>query len=265
MLPMAPPPTPSRRPILFIGIGILLAMIFLVWLGIKQHTPADPATVPLKLSQSQQVLLSTKAAPQLLAQYGGVSTDATQTELVRKVGTAIIGRSKAAQTGVSYSFILLAEPNILNGFSLPGGQVYITTALLNRLQTEGQVAAMIAHEIAHVAKGFSAKNVTQGLNGNALEQGGTTLEDSMAQQLVSMKFTPEQETQTDALALQMMGDAGYDPNAFISALRILATAYYDKAQVEFFTTHPNSATRIEDAQAAIGKLYPEGVPNTLSK
>jgi predicted Zn-dependent protease len=262
---------PQPKAAIVFGLVVVVAMGLLAWLGMRQHTPREdekPAaakTAPVKLSQSQEVVLGLQAVPQLEQKYGGLGSDAQHNALVNKVGQAIVARSVPAQTGIEYHFYVLAEPNILNAFALPGGQIFITTALLNRLQTEGQLAAILAHQIAHSVKSHGAKHVTQGLTNDALITGGDTLQASMVGQLAALRYSTAEETEADALALKMMSDAGYDPNAFLGVLKILANAYYAKAQVEFFTTHPNDPKRLELVQSVIAALYPTGVPKTLSQ
>ena len=84
-------------------------------------------------------------------------------------------------------------------------------------------------------------------------------------EVVKFAFTADQELVADREAAGIMSKAGYNPNALTGALGILSTAYYAKAEVAYFTTHPNAQNRLENITSAIAALYPTGAPATLSK
>src|SRR4030067_676446 len=85
-----------------------------------------------------------------------------------RVGQRLVAKSVASQTDSPFEFHLLADPDTINAFALPGGQVFITDGLLTRLQSEGQLAGVLAHEIVHVlarhgAQRIAKQELTQGL------------------------------------------------------------------------------------------------------
>lgn len=181
--------------------------------------------------------------------FGGVSTNQDQIALVARVAAAVIGKTDAAKTVPPMRVTLLAEPNHINLYALSSGEVYITTALLNRMQTEGQLAAMIAHAAAHAMAG----------DGLMVLPANAKIPKPMWQ------YRPEAVKKADVLTVKLMSQAGYDPNAFGRALAVLAEAYHAGADASFFTTHPSAADRQAGIDAAIKLLYPDGLPAILSK
>lgn len=266
------PISAQRKPIIIIGGTVLAIVLFLGYLGTQEYAPAKvearqqaKAVDPLTLSTSEQITLGLKAAPALVDQYDGLSTDATQKELLNRVGSLLAGHEMVGKAGWQFQFQLLAEPDVLNAFVLPGGQIFVTTGLLNRIRTEGEVAALLAHQIAHVLARDAITKLAVDMKETGADVTGADAQGLMVSQLVGLNFTTAQETAADALALKLMSDVGYSPNAMLGLLQVLGTAYYAGAQVEYFTTHPNPASRVADIQARIVELFPQGVPENMSK
>lgn len=258
----------KRRHVLIIG-GILVALCaFLAYWGAHRTSGADAdkagvAFDPTSIGKNEELTIGLKAAPALAARYGGLSNDAAQKALVVRVGQKLAATTIATKAGYRFTFDLLAEPNILNAFVLPGGQVYVTTALLNRVRTEGELAAVLAHQVAHGLARDALVQLAASMPAETTSE--ASREGALVSQMQTMRYTTTQETDADALALTLMSQAGYSPSAMLGLLQVLSTAYYAGAQVEYFTTHPNPPTRVADIQAAIKALYPQGVPVVLSK
>ena len=165
----------------------------------------------------------------------------------------------------------------MNAFALPGGQIFITRALLNLLETEGEVAGVLGHEIGHVVGRHSAEQIAksqliQGLAGAA----GVGLYDpenpqsaSAAQMtqlvgaMITMKYGRDDELQSDRLGVRFMADSGYDPRSLIGVMEVLAGAGGGSGQPEFMSTHPDPGNRQEEIQKAIEEEFPNGVPDGL--
>ena len=167
----------------------------------------------------------------------------------------------------------MADQKTVNAFALPGGQVYITRSLIDKFETEGQVAGVLAHEIMHVLARHSAEQIAQaqlaqGLTGalvlatydpNDPSSMRTAQVAMVISQLVQMKFGREDEIAADIFGVDLMAQANYDPTQMLSVMKILQ-GVSSTAPIEFFSTHPNPENRIERIQAAINEKYPSGVP-----
>lgn len=265
----------KRRRIILGIAAVVGAIALLAYLGAQEYAPKSeskagdaPAAAfnPATLTQSNEIALGLKASPALVAQYDGLSSSADQKALVMRVGSAVAGTETASKAGWKFQFQLLAEPNILNAFALPGGQIFITSGLLNRLLTEGEVAAVMAHQIAHVLSRDAVKKLAADMGAEgAPVLNADEMEGFLSSQLVGVHFSTEQEAAADALTVKLLRETGYSPNALLGLLKILSTAYYAGAEVEYFTTHPNASNRVAAIQAAIAKEFPDGVPDTMSK
>lgn len=171
-----------------------------------------------------------------------------------------------------FDFHLLADDRTVNAFALPGGQVFITYALFSQLQTEGQVAGVIGHEIGHVLSRHSAQRIakmelTQGLAGAAGVAGGTrsTAEiAAMVGNLINMKYGRGDELEADKWGIKLAVLAGYDPRAMLGVMDVLDRAGGGN-QPEILSTHPKPANRKEYIEGVIKEVFPKGVPEGLDE
>jgi len=207
----------------------------------------------------------------MIQQHGGFYEDQKVQEFIDTIGHTIVQSSTAAESEYQFDFHLLNDPQTVNAFALPGGQIFITVALYKKFTTEGQLAGVLGHEIGHVVARHSAQRIakselTEGMIGAVVTASGSAGTAQIAQmigQMVNMKYGREDEIQSDVLGVQFIVDAGYDPRAMITVMQILAEAGGGSGQPEFFSSHPNPDNRIERIQAAIDQLYPNGVPEGL--
>jgi beta-barrel assembly-enhancing protease len=233
--------------------------------GEKQHVAG--------MSQKEEVAMGLQSAPQMAAQMGGLAQDPRARDLVSRVGAKVVAQSVAAKSGYPFKFHALADPKTVNAFALPGGQVFITMALLKRLETEGQLAGVLGHEVGHVLARHSAEhmakqNLTQGLTG-AFSVGAGSMSASqigqMVGQMTMLKYGREDELEADALGLRLMTEAGYDPRAMMGVMRILEKATGGAGRApEWQSSHPNPANRVAEIEAKLKKAFPNGLPPNLT-
>jgi predicted Zn-dependent protease len=161
-----------------------------------------------------------------------------------------------------YDFHLLRDPNTINAFALPGGQVFITYGLLRKLQSEDQLAGVLGHEIGHVLGRHSAERIakqdlTSGIvNGVLVGSDGSqsaAQTAAMIGNIVNMKYGRDDELESDELGVKIMFDAGYNPEEMIGVMEILKAASGGQRVPEFQSTHPDPENRIEKIKAAIEK------------
>lgn len=247
--PRALRPQLSRKQIILMVLVALVGGAVLLTLKSTAKQESAEIAIAKQNAAEQRAIEAESISETILKRYGGISTNTEQKALVGRVGTAIRSKVDPKSTAPAMRFLLLAEPNSINLFALTNGDVYLTTALLNRMQTEGQLAAVLAHGVAHIV--------------SIHELAAIPVEGDIA--LPNWSYAAKAEREADALGLKLMGDAGYDPNATVGMLTVLAKAYNDGADVAFFTTHPNEAERLNEIEAAIHRLYPAGIPAVLSK
>lgn len=260
-------------------VAAVIAVIALVgYFGNSVYNPVTEETQHIDMTEAQEIAIGLQAAPEMAAQFGGLSSDRQAQGLVDRVGRQIVGKTAAGDTPYRFEFHLLADPDTINAFALPGGPVFITVGLLNRLETEGQLAGVLAHEIGHVVARHSAEHIakarlTEGLTGAAVIAAYDPNNPSsrasaqvavMIGQLVNLKFGRDDELESDRLGVRFMAEAGYDPRSMLRVMEILSQAGEGNRPPEFFSTHPNPERRLERIQQAIDEQFKQGVPTGLT-
>jgi predicted Zn-dependent protease len=270
--PMRSQPAPREKNHSRLWIGLFLAgMALLSYTCSKEYNPVTGEEIHISMSPHQEIAMGLRATPEMLKQYGGPHPDQRAQAMVDRVGNKIVNGSEAGNTEWQYEFTLLRDPRTVNAFALPGGQVFITAALFERLETEGQLAGVLGHEIGHVvarhgAQRMAKQELTQGMTGAVLVASGSSNNAAMAQaiaNMVNMSYGREDELQSDELGVRFMSDAGYDPRAMIGVQEILNESAGGAAPPEFLSTHPSTGNRIATIQAEIDEVFPDGVPPGL--
>jgi predicted Zn-dependent protease len=259
-------------------IGLIIAAIALFsYFGSSVDNPVTGEKQHINITEDQEIALGVQAAPEMAEQYGGLHPDQRARQIVDAVGKRVVDRSVVSKTNYPFEFHLLADGETVNAFALPGGQVFITYGLYKRLQTEGQLAGVLGHEIGHVVARHGAEHIakqqlTEGLTGavvlSTYDPSNPTSQQAamiamLAGQLVNMKFGRDDELESDQLGVRFMSEAGYDPRALMVVMRILEEASGGARPPEFFSTHPNPDNRVERIQEAIQDQFPHGVPGGL--
>ncbi|MDX1472272.1 MAG: M48 family metalloprotease [Flavobacteriaceae bacterium] len=244
---------------LLIGAAIILFALFR-YCSSAEDNPYTGEKQHITLSKEEEIAIGLQAAPEMAAQHGGLYPDESLQRRIDEVGNRLVNNSVAAETGYQYEFHLLADPNTINAFALPGGQIFITYALFSKLQNEDQLAGILGHEIGHVVARHSAdrlakQGLTQGiLSGVAVGVDPNTAQGAAAiASLINMKYGREDELQSDDLGVRFMIKAGYDPEAMIGVMEILKEAGGPNRAPEFQSTHPYPENRIEQIRESIEK------------
>ncbi len=277
---MSEQPIRPRIPIrLILAAGIALFSLCSYY-SMRSFNPVTQEVQHIDITPRQEIALGLQAAPEMSAQFGGLSRDATAQHRVDEIGRRLVSRSAAHQTDYPYEFHLLADEQTINAFALPGGQVFMTAGLYKHLTTDGQIAGVLGHEIGHVVARHGAEHMakaqlTQGLTGAAVlatydpdrpSSMRTAAVAAMIGQLVSLRYSRSDESEADRLGVRFTAEAGYDPRAMLRVMEILEEAGRGRSQPpEFFSTHPNPERRIERIQAEIKDKFPSGVPENLEK
>jgi len=225
--------------------------------GEKQH---------IAMTTEQEIAMGLQSAPQMIAEMGGEVKGTQADALVRQIGNELVASTEAAKTPYAqqFNFHLLNDPNTVNAFALPGGQIFITTGLLSRLENKDQLAGVLGHEIGHVVARHSAEKMAQmelaqGLTGAvtmATYDPSNPNSGYIAQSVANMlqlKYGRSQELQSDELGVLLMLQAGYDPEQLIGVMEILKQASGGQKVPEFQSSHPDPENRKEHIRAAIEK------------
>lgn len=245
--------------------AVIAVFSLLSYFGSRQDNEVTGETQYIDITVEQEIALGLEAAPQMAAEFGGLDPDQAAQSVVDEIGNFIVESSPAGQTDYPFDFHLLEDDQTINAFALPGGQIFVTRALYDRLETEDQLAGVLGHEIAHVVARHSAEHIakaklTEGLTGAAViatYDPDNPTSASAAQvavligQLINLKFGRDDELESDFLGVCFMNDTGYDPNEMVRVMQVLAEASTGDRPPEFFSTHPNPENRIQRIQLAV--------------
>ncbi|MFV0163723.1 M48 family metalloprotease [Empedobacter falsenii] len=215
----------------------------------------------ISLTKDDEITIGINSAPQMAQEFGGLSQNSQYQEIVKRVGAKVVNNSDAHKTNYPFQFYVLADNRTVNAFALPGGPIFITEALLTRLQSEDQLAGVLGHEVGHViarhsAEQMSKQELSQGIAGAAGVAAGDVNSAYYAQvvaNMVNMKYGRDDELESDDLGVRFMIQAGYNPEALIGVMDILEEASGGSQVPEFQSTHPSPSNRREKIKAAIEK------------
>ncbi|EJF98359.1 hypothetical protein MEI_00858 [Bartonella vinsonii subsp. arupensis Pm136co] len=210
------------------------------------------------------VTLSTIQHPRILQLYGGAYYDAKLDRLLAKIVRKLTAVTHNSQQ--DYSVTILNSESV-NAFALPGGFIYITRGMLALANDSSEVAAILAHEIAHIiAKHGILRLQKEAELKRANHTSPRLFSHAETKSLIKNKqqiaqFSRNQELQADSLALDMLKQAGYDPFASprflqtMEAYRVFRnTAGTSNASLDFLATHPSTPQRIRLATKKARKI-----------
>ena len=247
-----------------LGLAMAGVALFLYY----SHTQVNPVTGEkqhISMSVDQEKALGLQSAPEMAAKMGGeVDPSSPDASRVKAVGRRIVERSNAGRSPYadSFQYHLLRDPETVNAFALPGGQVFITEGLLQRLKTEDQIAGVLGHETGHVVHRHSAEQMAKGQLGALLGAAAGVASDdgsgrgrnaqivaATVNQMMQLRYSRQDESEADRYGVDAMAEAGYDPHAMLEVLEILKQASTGPRPPEILSSHPLPETRIAELQA----------------
>jgi predicted Zn-dependent protease len=202
-------------------------------------------------SKQQDVQLGQEAAQQVRQKYREVQSPFLK-NYVREIGNRLASAPAARETGFPFAFSVLQDKSV-NAFALPGGPMFIFSGLVQNVDNEAQLAAVMAHEMAHVILRHGTHQASKAnliklpllLAGEALGQQSllATITNLGANTLI-MKYSRDAESDADALGAHLMAQAGYDPAQmarFFNKLQSMGGR--NSGWTQFFSDHPNPGNR----------------------
>lgn len=258
---------------LLLAVGLALFSVFKYYTS-SSVNPVTGEKQRVNLTPEQEIAMGLQSAPQMAAEFGGLYPDQKVQNWVKAIGQKLVNSSQAKNAPYQFDFHVLADQNTVNAFALPGGQIFITVALLSRLDRqdqrifESQLAGILGHEIGHVINRHSAEHIAQsefasglvnavvvgtsdpygagGMSGAQIAQ--------MVSNMVTMKHGRDDELESDEYGVHYLHAAGYDPIHLIRVMEILKEASGGGERDEFTSTHPSPENRIAKIKEHIEKL-----------
>lgn len=250
-------------------------------LGFAAQADAQTLSERLKKAAEQAKIAADKAA--LVAKSAGtlLPIDATkETEIGRGIAATVAGRYKlvedsalteyvnlvglvvageAPRTDIAYRFAVLETPDV-NAFAAPGGYIFITRGALGLIESEAELAAVLAHEIAHVNRRHVIEQIRKadvlrelrdksGIEGKDLDlvvgQGSNVLFTGLSR---------GDEEEADSLALEYVASVGYSTTGLKTFVSRLASRASEGPLAELMATHPKPEDRLAAIERSIARL-----------
>lgn len=238
----------KKAAFLLIAAAVLLSFLSAAPLSAASPEPSD-ATIP------REIKIGKKVAEQVEKEMVRVHDPSTEAKLAMITNKMLPYLQRDLEYGVR--ILELKDPN---AFSLPGGRTYITTGMLDFLKSEDEIAAILAHEFVHADR---AHGIVQAARNNKLSlltlagmiaatQGGGVAAAMMSSALhtaIMGSYSIELEKEADAMGIDIMYRAGYNPAAMLTTMERLQVERMKRAYVDpgIFRTHPEVEERVKAA------------------
>ena len=222
-------------------------------------------TAACAISTQQEVQMGTEYASQINAQLPIVQ-DAEINRYVNVLGDSIA--NLADNRGLDYHFYVVNAAEV-NAFAVPGGFIYVNRGLIDRTQNLSQLAGVLGHEIGHVVRRHSVKQMEKANTANIGVMLGCTLINVCGNQAAAAainiggsalfaKFGRDDEREADAEGIKNVIRAGINPNGIPQMFEILLNerARNPSAVEGWFATHPGEEERIQETTAMIAQYDP---------
>jgi predicted Zn-dependent protease len=220
------------------------------------------------LSEDEEIEIDKQYSPyQFSTDYGSIQ-DKTLNDYINQTGKKISGLTHRPHMPYSFRGVNAAY---VNAYAFPGGSIAATRGILMELRNETELAALLGHEMGHVNARHTAHQMSKSKLTNTLIGGfaivvGTQSSGlgSLASQLGMLgadallaHYSRDNERQADALGLEYMVKAGYNPNGFVGLMDMLrSTSKHEPSAIELmFSTHPMSDERYSSAVKTVQTKY----------
>ena len=255
-----------RRDFLWLLPGLGMS----TWLSGCATDPVTGRKTLVMMGKEQEIALDRRHSPHQFSEDYGVSQDGRLNDYIASVGHQLASRSH--RPDMPYSFRAV-NANYVNAYAFPGGSIAATRGILLELEDEDQLAALLGHEIGHVnarhfaerqAKGTLVQIVALGVGIAAAEKNPAYGElagllGNLGGGALLAHYSREDEREADALGMEYMVRAGYNPQGMVDLMALLNRESKRKpnALELMFSTHPMSAERLETAQQRAASQYAE--------
>lgn len=216
------------------------------------QVPAEAALI----SKSQEISMGKDVAAQLENQYGLVQDEALQAR-VNEIGQRLVAVSD--RQDLEYSFKVLNSDEV-NAMAVPGGFIYVFKGLIDYMPSDDELAGVLGHEIGHIVKRHSIKQIEKQMALTLLaiiftKGQGIILADAAMQALMA-GYSRSDERQADEQGFELTNKAGYNPYSMLITVNKLQDLSDAKGNPGYglFSTHPEPEKRVERVNKALDKM-----------
>ena len=251
-------------------LSLLLLVCITIALSGCATSPYTNRSQFIIVDEETEMSLSADAYQQFITEEK-IETGTQRVKMINNIGNRIA--VVAERPNYEWEFLVVADDNVINAMCLPGGKVFVYTGIIKLTKSnEGELAAIMGHEIAHALARHGAESasvgqsaaigsqviglIAEGVIGGGAGEAVGSLSGSLASLGLTLPHSRMQESEADHIGLILMAKAGYNPSAAISLWQKMAALNEGNEPMSFLSTHPLSADRIK----AIEALLPEVMP-----
>lgn len=249
----------NRRTIILAVAGLLAALSAGAWFGSDALARRAVGLIP----PEWETQIGESAMQDVLAKQE-VVREGPGVEAIREITARLT--EQVANSPYRFTVTVVRNP-VVNAFALPGGYVVVFTGLIKEAKSPEEVAGVLSHEINHVLQRHGMERIVKTLGVMAVaaivlgdQQGLIGLARQSGVEIVTLKFSRDQETEADTIGLHLLRKAKVDPAGMIAFFERLAQSEKEQQRIELFSTHPMSAARAERLKAeraSLPKFSPE--------
>ncbi len=227
--------------------------------GLRNLVPAEE--LESASTQEYAKLLADARAQGALAQQGNAQLQRLRVIAGRLIPQAAQWNDRAKQWRWEVNLIGSKQ---INAFCMPGGKIAFYTGILEQLKlTDDEVAMIMGHEMAHALREHARARIAKSQGtGTLLSLGAQLLglgqlgdvAANIGTQLLTLRFSREDETDADLVGLELAARGGYDPQAAVSLWQKMAQAGGGAGGPGFLSTHPSGPERIQHLQSNVPKV-----------
>jgi predicted Zn-dependent protease len=243
----------KRRMALLAALGVLVALGLGMWLTWDALVTWTVSLIP----PAWERRIGEAALQEALLQQE-ILREGPVVEAISEITARLT--SHIANSRYRFAVTVVRSP-VVNAFALPGGYVVVFTGLIQAAKSPEEVAGVLGHEITHVLERHGLERIVHTLGIVAMaqmimgqQQGLVGLAKQLGVELITLKYSREQETEADLLGLRLLCKAKVDPNGLVAFFERLAQSDNEKGRIELLSTHPMSAARATRLKAEVAAL-----------
>lgn len=230
-----------------------------------------PQAIPAG-TDPEDAVIGLREHPRIVAAYGGEYNNRKSELMVERIVSRLLQAANQPQNAFTVTILDSAQ---VNAFALPGGYIYVTRGILALANDSSELAAVLAHEIAHVTLRHARARSNRQRTSELVDQvitgvfgGDAETDQSAARSRMSLAaFTQSQELEADEEGVMIAGRAGYDPHAagrFLAAMARFAefASGLEEQSDDFLSSHPSTPNRIQRAVETARSFGAPGIGET---
>lgn len=242
--------------------SLLALLLLLPASGCRTARAVERTAADVLVPGQTELQLGQQVHQQLVAQHAPFTSDAALTEGLERVAAPVLRAAEKDRPGTTFRLYVLNEPGTVNAFATPGGYLYVYTGLIDAVDSEAELAGVLAHEAGHVVARHAAQQMVGALGLEVVAALALGKDPAMLSR-VAAQLAAEgalransraDEAEADALAVRYAAAAGYDPRALARFFqKLMGQESPTPRALQWLSTHPATPDRVKDVEARVAR------------